>query len=46
MAKQFKKPTAEEKERLNKAILRKLGRIKKLTILDDAFRQMPKLNND
>ncbi len=46
MKKKFKKITPEEREQLNKAVTKKLRKIGKLKVLDDAFRQLPKLNNE
>lgn len=40
------KITPEEREQHKKATLRKLKKIKNLTILDDAFEQMPTLTKD
>ena len=45
MAKEIKKITAEEKAKQNKAVLRKLRKIKNTHILDDSFRQMPKFTD-
>lgn len=45
MAKEIKKLTQEEKDKQNKAILKKLRKIKNTHILDDSFRQMPKFTD-
>lgn len=46
MKKKFKQITPEEREQLNKAVTKKLRKIGKLKVLDDAFRQLPKINKD